>query len=116
MKKRLAKKIEKMRRKKVHEALEIVLEINTTQARAQSKTGCKPTAFFEFDGHVGGMGFAVHPDGWKKWGSSPVEFKERFILNQFQTPKQAEAFIILILNLKIRAELEIVATKLASEL
>ena len=40
MKKRLAKKIEKMRRKKVHEALEIVLEINTTQARAQSKTGC----------------------------------------------------------------------------
>ena len=76
MKKRLAKKIEKMRRKKVHEALEIVLEINTTQARAQSKTGCKPTAFFEFDGHVGGMGFAVHPDGWKKWGSSPDEFKE----------------------------------------
>lgn len=52
MKKRLAKKIEKMRRKKVHEALEIVLEINTTQARAQSKTGCKPTAFFEFDGLV----------------------------------------------------------------
>ena len=42
--------------------------------------------------------------------------QKRFILNQFQTPKQAEAFIILILNLKIRAELEIVATKLASEL
>ena len=31
MKKRLAKKIEKMRRKKVHEALEMVLEINTTR-------------------------------------------------------------------------------------
>ena len=76
MKKRLAKKIEKMRRKKVHEALEIVLEINTTQARAQSETGCKPTAFFEFYGHVGGMGFAVHPDGWKKWENSPDEFKE----------------------------------------
>ena len=29
MKKRLAKKIEKMRRKKIHEALEMVLEINT---------------------------------------------------------------------------------------
>lgn len=32
MKKRLAKKIEKMRRKKIHEALEMVLEINTTHA------------------------------------------------------------------------------------
>ncbi|MFQ8839866.1 MAG: hypothetical protein ACLR8P_01775 [Clostridium fessum] len=35
MKKRLAKKIEKMRRKKIHEALEMVLEINTTQVRSQ---------------------------------------------------------------------------------
>ena len=35
MKKRLEKKIEKMRRKKIHEALEMVLEINTTQKRAQ---------------------------------------------------------------------------------
>ena len=36
MKKRLEKKIEKMRRKKVHEALEIALQINSTQARNQS--------------------------------------------------------------------------------
>ena len=52
MKKRLAKKIEKMRRKKIHEALEMVLEINTTQKRAQDITGRKPTAFFSFSGHV----------------------------------------------------------------
>ena len=37
--KRLAKKIEKMRRKKIHEALEMVLEINTTQARRQELAG-----------------------------------------------------------------------------
>lgn len=48
MKKRLAKKIEKMRRKKIHEALEMVLEINTTQVRSQELTGRKPTAFFWF--------------------------------------------------------------------
>lgn len=41
MKKRLAKKIEKMRRKKIHEALEMVLEINTTHVREQSVTGNK---------------------------------------------------------------------------
>ena len=54
MKKRLAKKIEKMRRKKIHEALEMVLEINTTHAREQSVTGNKPTAFFTFNGHING--------------------------------------------------------------
>ena len=35
MKKRLEKKVEKMRRKKVHEILEMVLEINTTSERAR---------------------------------------------------------------------------------
>lgn len=65
MKKRLAKKIEKMRRKKIHEALEMVLEINTTQARSQRLTGRKPTAFFEFNGHINGcLDIRVYPDGW----------------------------------------------------
>ena len=54
MKKRLAKKIEKMRRKKIHEALEMVLEINTTQVRSQELTGHKPTAFFTFFGNIPG--------------------------------------------------------------
>lgn len=63
--KRLAKKIEKMRRKKIHEALEMVLEINTTQARKQSVTGNKPTAFFTFNGHIDGcLDICVYPDGW----------------------------------------------------
>lgn len=140
MKKRLAKKIEKMRRKKIHEALEMVLEINTTQVRSQELTGRKPTAFFSFSGHVADVDVIVYQNGWSftrgaegRWSAqalldqagdmerSALTFcanteQKRFILNQFQTPKQAEAFIILILNLKIRAELEIVATKLASEL
>lgn len=68
MRKRLAKKIEKMRRKKVHEALEMVLEINTTQVREQSVTGNKPTAFFEFDGHTAGVSVCIYPDGWHSGG------------------------------------------------
>ena len=64
MKKRLAKKIEKMRRKKIHEALEMVLEINTTHAREQSVTGNKPTAFFTFNGHINGcLDIRVYPGG-----------------------------------------------------
>lgn len=64
MKKRLEKKVEKMRRKKVHEALEMVLEINTTQKRDQGITGRKPTAFFSFSGHVVDVDVSVYQNGW----------------------------------------------------
>ena len=64
MKKRLEKKIERMRRKKIHEALEMVLEINTTQKRAQDITGRKPTAFFSFSGHVADVDVSVYQNGW----------------------------------------------------
>ena len=64
MKKRLEKKVEKMRRKKVHEALEMVLEINTAQKRDQDITGRKPTAFFSFSGHVADVDVSVYQNGW----------------------------------------------------
>ena len=50
MKKRLEKKVEKIRRKKVHEILEMVLEINGTHSRQRVLTGNKPTAFFSSQG------------------------------------------------------------------
>lgn len=64
MKKRLEKKVEKMRRKKVHEILEMVLEINTTHERRQDVTGNKPTAFFWFNGHTASLDISVYQNGW----------------------------------------------------
>jgi hypothetical protein len=64
MKKRLEKKVEKMRRKKVHEILEMVLEINTTHPRQREYTGTLPTAFFEFSGHVSRLYVYIDKDGW----------------------------------------------------
>lgn len=64
MKKRLEKKVEKMRRKKIHEILELVLEINTTEDRVREHTGSKPTAFFEFYGNAGLIDERVIPNGW----------------------------------------------------
>lgn len=64
MKKRLEKKAEKIRRKKVHEILEMVLEINTTSERAREVTGIKPTAFFEFYGHIPLVEVTIHERGW----------------------------------------------------
>ena len=65
MNKRLAKKIEKMRRKKIHEVLEIVLEINSTQERVQGVTGRKPTALFAFSGNVPDVDVIVDKNGWR---------------------------------------------------
>lgn len=64
MKKRLEKKVEKMRRKKVHEILEMVLEINSTHSRKRELTGDKPTAFFAFSGHTAGIDVSVNVTGW----------------------------------------------------
>lgn len=64
MKKRLEKKVEKMRRKKIHEILEMVLEINSTHGRTREKTGEKPTAYFQFSGHVACIDVSVDKNGW----------------------------------------------------
>ena len=69
MKKRLEKKAEKMRRKKVHEILEMVLEINGTYPRQREYSGSLPTAFFEFSGHVSRVYVQVIRDGWNDRGN-----------------------------------------------
>lgn len=63
-KKRIEKKVEKMRRRKVQEILEMVLEINTTYPRDREYTGIMPTAFFTFSGHVSTVYVQVCRDGW----------------------------------------------------
>ena len=69
MKKRLEKKAEKMRRKKVHEILEMVLEINGTYPRQREYSGSLPTAFFEFSGHVSRVYVQVIRDGGNDRGN-----------------------------------------------
>lgn len=64
MKKKLEKKAEKLRRKKIHEILDVVLDINTTQPRQEEKTGHKPTAFFSFSGHTSYICADVYEHGW----------------------------------------------------
>ena len=68
MKKRLEKKAEKLRRKMIHEILDIVLDINTTQPRQKKRTGNKPTAFFSFSGHTSDIHAAVYEHGWSLHG------------------------------------------------
>lgn len=64
MNKRMKNKIEKMHRAKVHQMLDIVLDINGLGARKQSSTGNLPTAFFEFSGHAAKAEATVYISGW----------------------------------------------------
>lgn len=63
-KKRIEKKVEKLRRKKIHDVLEMVLEINGTHSRDRELTGNKPTAFFYFSGHIADVAVSLYKNGW----------------------------------------------------
>ena len=65
MKRRIEKKVEKRRRDKIHELLDLTLDINSTMPREQEKTGNKPTAFFNFSGHCGILTVQIYDEGWK---------------------------------------------------
>ena len=64
MNKRIVKKVEKRRRDKIHELLDLTLDINSTMPRRQEETGNKPTAFFDFSGHIGTVELKVFRKGW----------------------------------------------------
>ena len=63
-KKRIEKKAEKLNRKKIHDVLDMVLEINGTHPRDRELTGNKPTAFFEFKGHIATIEVYLYENGW----------------------------------------------------
>ena len=50
MNKRIVKKVEKRRRDKIHELLDLTLDINSIMPRRQEETGNQPTAFLIFRG------------------------------------------------------------------
>lgn len=65
MKKRLMKKMERARRRDIHRLLDLALDINGTGARVRSITGDRPTAFFEYLGHVAKVSVEVYGYGWE---------------------------------------------------
>lgn len=83
MKKRLEKKVEKIRRKKVHEILEMVLEINGTHPRSFDRTGDKTTASFTFSGVVASVEADIYRDGWD-FGKKMDFFAEAYMDTSFE--------------------------------
>lgn len=65
MKDRLKKKEEKRKRELIHQILDVVLDINGLGARDKEITGSLPTAFFEFNGHIGTVDARLYRTGWE---------------------------------------------------
>ena len=53
-------------RQRLHEILDLVLDVNGLGARKKEITGALPTAFFYFSGHIGSFDVSVYPEGWEK--------------------------------------------------
>jgi hypothetical protein len=51
-------------REQLHELLDLVLDINGMERRKRKLTGDKPTAFFNFSGHVAEVEVEVYNNGW----------------------------------------------------
>lgn len=64
MNKRGRKKVEKMKRQRVHKILDAVLDVNSLERRTVDLTGELPTAFFGYSGHTNHLSVEVFNDGW----------------------------------------------------
>lgn len=78
MNQRLKRKIEKRRRQKICEALDLCLQINGLQKSKRKLTGNHPTAFCDFGGHTAWISAKIHVKGWET-GQNPDEELRAYI-------------------------------------
>lgn len=71
MNNRLKRKAEKQKREQIHKLLDLVLDINGLGQRQKKITGNRPTAFFEFSGHVGWVETDIRLHGYADGDDGP---------------------------------------------
>ncbi len=54
------------KRAKLHEILDLVLDVNGFEERCAETTGNAPTVFMEFSGHICAVDVNICSDGWRK--------------------------------------------------
>lgn len=57
---------EERRRAKLHQILDLVLDINGLEPRDRKMTGNLPTVFMNLSGHVGWIEVEVYRNGWER--------------------------------------------------
>lgn len=83
MNERMKKKEEKRKRRLIHEALDLVLDINGIQRSSRELTGRRPTGFFCFSGHTACVQIDIHTLGWEPDDREYIS-EEVGILNEAQ--------------------------------
>lgn len=73
--------ISKEKRKKLHQILDLAIDINNTKANA----------FFTFSGHVDGVQVDVHKDGWERFVGP--DFKGMIFLRGEEKLKECNSLI-----------------------
>ena len=77
------------REKMLHHLLDLVIEINSLECRNQNVTDNKPTAFFEYSGHVSILYIRICMNGWSKEVCSTKYYemyfdKDNFSISQYK--------------------------------
>lgn len=80
----------KRKRELLHELLDEVIDCNGFQQRQSEKTGNKPTAFFEFSGHVARISVRVHPQGFSTDNYENFFDKGMYLTNEGRYPSDQE--------------------------
>lgn len=64
------------KREKLHQILDLVIDINGFDSRRVSLTGDKPTAFFWFSGHVSSLEVFLYTRGYKRNSKCNVKMED----------------------------------------
>ena len=83
--------LDKKKREQFHRVLDLVLDINGFEARKQNETGCKPTVFFEYSGHIAEVKVDVHSRGWKP--DDTPDFRESFYVSDDECVGHLETMV-----------------------
>lgn len=64
--------------KRLHELLDLCLDVNGLEERCRDRTGNKPTVFFRLSGHISTVTIEAYENGWSMDGehdfSATVDF------------------------------------------
>lgn len=77
------------KRAKVHQILDLVMDINGLEAR-NPDANSGPTVFFHFEGHVGCVEIEIYNNGWNGKNKEDLVLEHSFIHNYYQSLEEVE--------------------------
>lgn len=77
------------KRAKVHQILDLVMDINGLEAR-NPDANSGPTVFFYFEGHVGCVEVQIYNNGWNRKNNEDLSLEHSFRHDHYQSLEEVE--------------------------